>query len=142
MEIVSARLRAARLQKGLHQKELAEALDMDQGNLSRVEKGNRSLTGEQLRRAAKVLEVSTDYLLGTEPDGSNWKHEPLGEQARLATDSSTPPGLRELALDGNLVRVLMITEQEWHALSSILLPGEVDRDGYVQLLFTIRAVCQ
>jgi len=144
MEIVSARLRAARLRKGLNQQQLAAALEMDQANVSRAEKGIRGLSSEQIRRAARILEVTTDFLLGTdlnERGADTLSQEPQGEQARIIGDQLTPSGLRELAQDVDLIVMLRITEDEWHALSSISLPGEVNRDGYVQLLLTIRAIC-
>jgi len=36
--------------------------------------------------------------------------------------------------------VLRIKPTEWEALLSMKLPGEVSKDGYVQLLITMRAV--
>jgi transcriptional regulator with XRE-family HTH domain len=144
MDIVSARLRAARTAKRLSQKELSEALDMDQTHISRAEKGERGLTQEQLRRAARLLDVSADYLLGIDLNDRAAGYrtdEASSEQKRLIQNHAAPPGLRDLALNLELVNTLKVTEDEWHALTSISLPGEVSRDGYVQLLFTIRAIC-
>ena len=144
MHISAHRLRQARLKKKLSQKRLAELLDMDQAHISRAENGERGLTAEQLRMAAKVLDVTSDYLLGVDLSDRQAAYRSADtspEQRRLMTDYQAPQGLRELAMDLDLVQTLRITEDEWHALSSIALPGEVSRDGYVQLLFTIRAVC-
>lgn len=145
MQISARRLRQARVTKKLSQKELAELLDMDQAHISRAENGERGLTAEQLRMAAKILDVTSDYLLGVDLSDRQAAYRPADtspEQRRLMTNYKAPTGLRELAMDLDLVQTLRITEDEWHALSSIALPGEVSRDGYVQLLFTIRAVCQ
>lgn len=145
MDIVSARLRSARAAKQLSQRALAEALDMDQTHISRAEKGERGLTNEQLRRAARVLDVTADYLLGTDLNDrtAGYRADDVSpEHKRLIQSHSAQPGLRDLALNLDLVQTLRITEDEWHALSSIALPGEVSRDGYVQLLFTIRAICE
>ncbi|WP_445005123.1 helix-turn-helix domain-containing protein [Halomonas mongoliensis] len=145
MQISSHRLRQTRLAKRLSQKELADLLDMDQTHISRAEKGERGLTADQLRLAAKVLGVSTDYLLGTDINEHQTTYrsaETSPEQRRLLTDYTAPVGLRELATELDLVKTLRITEDEWHALSSMSLPGQVSRDGYVQLLFTIRAICE
>ncbi len=52
----------------------------------------------------------------------------------------TPPGLRDLASDTGLVNNLKIVDIEWRALASIELPGPVTKDGYVNLLFTVRSI--
>ena len=46
----------------------------------------------------------------------------------------------QLANDKQLTAALNISEAEWRALNSIQLINEVSKDGYVQLLITIRAV--
>jgi hypothetical protein len=53
---------------------------------------------------------------------------------------NAPGGLIELAEDTNLVAALQITDDEFRTLASIALPASVDRDGYVQLLMTARAI--
>jgi hypothetical protein len=53
---------------------------------------------------------------------------------------NAPGGLIELAEDTNLVAALQITDDEFRTLASIALPASVDRDGYVQLLMTVRAI--
>lgn len=144
MEIVSSRLRAARKAKRLNQMELAERIGVDQARISRVERGDRGLTRDQLLHAARTLEVTVDYLLGVDLGDRVAEYnvqETNSKQAELVADQMAPTGLRELAIDQQLIRQLQITNEEWHALSSIVLPGEASRDGYVQLLFTIRAIC-
>ncbi|MDQ7733778.1 helix-turn-helix transcriptional regulator [Halomonas sp. SpR1] len=144
MEIVSSRLRAARKAKRLNQMELAEKIGVDQARVSRVERGDRGLTRDQLLQASKVLDVTVEYLLGIDLGDNVAEYniqETNSKQAQLVADHMAPTGLRELAIDQQLTRTLQITTEEWHALSSIVLPGEASRDGYVQLLFTIRAIC-
>ena len=61
---MSVKLREARKKKGLTQKDIAAALDVSQSNVSNYEKGNYSLSSEQIIKLVKVLECSADYLLG------------------------------------------------------------------------------
>lgn len=61
---VGQRLRAIRIQRGLSQAELAEALGVTQPNISAVEIGRRGLTIQQLVRLTRALHVSPDEVLG------------------------------------------------------------------------------
>jgi HTH-type transcriptional regulator, competence development regulator len=61
---MSINLKEARKKKGLTQKDLAQALDVSQSNVSNYEKGNYQLSSEQIIKLVKVLECSADYLLG------------------------------------------------------------------------------
>lgn len=61
---MSVKLREARKKKGLTQKDIAAALEVSQSNVSNYEKGNYSLSSEQIIKLVKVLECSADYLLG------------------------------------------------------------------------------
>jgi transcriptional regulator with XRE-family HTH domain len=61
---LSVKLREARKKKGLTQKDIAAALEVSQSNVSNYEKGNYSLSSEQIIKLVKVLECSADYLLG------------------------------------------------------------------------------
>jgi len=143
MEIVASRLKSARVAKRLSQKELAGKIDIDQGHLSRAERGERGLSREHLLRVSKLLDVSMDYLIGVDLGDrpADYALEPSGEERkRLINSYNAPAGLRELALDQSLVDALSIREEEWHTLSSVVLPGDVTKDGYVQLLYTIRAI--
>lgn len=49
-------------------------------------------------------------------------------------------GLRDLARDDALVEALKMSEAEWQSLLSLAFEPPTDRDGYVQLLFTLRAI--
>ncbi len=49
-------------------------------------------------------------------------------------------GGRHDGTDVRLIAVLGITDVEWRALTSIDLPAPASKDGYVNLLFTVRAI--
>ncbi|HEY3228490.1 MAG TPA: helix-turn-helix transcriptional regulator [Roseiflexaceae bacterium] len=62
-EQIGARLRDARLQVVLTQDELARALGLDRSTVAKWETGQRSMTVENLIRAAAVLEIPPQQLL-------------------------------------------------------------------------------
>jgi transcriptional regulator with XRE-family HTH domain len=63
------RLRHRRMECHLRQVDLAKLLEEPQGYISRWESGDiQYMTLERLRRLAKVLRTSTDYLLGLKDD--------------------------------------------------------------------------
>lgn len=141
MEVFAARLKSARQAKQLTQRELAKRVGMDQAHISRLEHGGRGLSMEYLQALARELGVTTSYLLGEEgqEERATYNVEPI-RFPELLRDYDAPAGLRDLASDGPLVSALGITEREMEALASAKLPGEVRKDGYVQLLVTIRAI--
>ena len=61
---IGARLKAARLARGLEQKALAAQLGMDQSVLSRYERGVLRLPSSLLAQLARALKISTDEILG------------------------------------------------------------------------------
>ena len=145
MAVVSTRFRAARRAKGLTQQELAKRSGIEQSHISHVERGSRGLSPELLRKAADALGVTMEYLTGTDVGDRTGNYgaqpEPAGDTRQEIMGSyAAPAGLRELAMDQSLVQALNVREDEWHALSSVVLPGEATKDGYVQLLYTIRAI--
>ncbi len=66
--IISERLLAARIMRGLSQKELARRARMHPAAISHWETGNRQPSIQNLYRLISVLEVSCDYLLGRAED--------------------------------------------------------------------------
>lgn len=68
---IGRRLREARLQRGLMQVQLAEALDIDQSLISEYERGALRVHGALLAGFAKTLKVSADEILGLKPPKSN-----------------------------------------------------------------------
>lgn len=63
-ETLGHRVRITRERRGLGQRELARAAEVHHTLLCHVEHGQRSFSIESLVRVARVLDVSTDYLLG------------------------------------------------------------------------------
>ena len=89
------RLRAARLERGLTQGDLAGKAGMPPASISHFESGTRKPSFANLRRLAQVLNASTDYLLGRVDDlGIGIATDPLYRDVEKLTD-----GDRELAKD-------------------------------------------
>lgn len=141
MDIFAARLKAARQAKKLTQRDLGARVGMDQGHISRLEHGGRGLSMEHLQALGRELGVTTSYLLGEQSreDAGTYDTGPT-PFAHLLQDYDVPAGLRALASDAALLSALNVTEPEMEALASIKLPSEATKDGYVQLLVTIRAI--
>jgi len=59
---------------------------------------------------------------------------------KILKDAKAPEGLKALMNDQKLVKALRVTEDEWRSLVSIRLSADVRKDGYVQLLITVRAI--
>ncbi len=140
MDIFAARLKSARKAKGMTQRELAARVGMDQGHISRLEHGGKGASMEHIQALARELGVAVSHLLGEDAGSHDMASRPSGLRGKLLSDYSAPAGLRDLASDSALADALKISEPEWRALASLDLPGEVRKDGYVQLLITIRAV--
>lgn len=134
------RLRVARRAKDLRQSEVAAALGVQQGFISKLERGEKSPSVEMLTRLASLYGVTESYLLGKSTKEESAEYAAPGNL--IATDTDTPRGLRELASDAALVETLKITPSEWLALGSIALPSPTDKAGYVQLLATIRGIAR
>ncbi len=133
MDRIAAKIRSARKARGLTQRELADKVGIDQGFLSRVERGEKGLTTDGLRRVCQALDIPVAEVLGDETPAS-------GIARKIIGDDQAPDGLKELARDTNLSGALQISGAEWETLRSIDLPPHVSKDGYVQLLITIRTI--
>jgi len=65
LEILAKRLRELREEKGLTQKELAQALGLNsKSTITNYEQNSRDPDYETLIKIAKYFEVSVDFLLG------------------------------------------------------------------------------
>ena len=64
-EKVGKRIRGKREERGLSQKALAEAVGISPPAINRFEKGIKAPSIDTLAKLAKVLGVSTDFLLGS-----------------------------------------------------------------------------
>lgn len=60
------RITRLRESRNVLQKDLAKAIDIAPVVLNRIEKGKRSVRGEELKAMADYFNVSADYLLGRE----------------------------------------------------------------------------
>jgi hypothetical protein len=89
---------------------------------------------------AKALGVSAAYLLGEAVADQSAAYQADPRTAILA-DYDAPPGLRGLAEDAQLVKVLRMAPHEWSALRSLVVPSPPSKDGYLALLHVIRAIC-
>ena len=140
MNILSSRLKATRKAKHMTQRELATLSGMDQGHISRLENGEKGISMEHLQSLAKALNVSVSYLVDNETKETASNYKTGGTRSAMLADYEAPAGLRDLASDTALIDALKITDEEWKALDSIELHENVSKDGYVQLLITIRAI--
>ena len=66
MATLGEKLKRARKELGLTQVELSRLLGLTQNSISLYEKGLTQPTSENLMKLAKILHVSSDYLLGTD----------------------------------------------------------------------------
>lgn len=67
------RLKALREAKGLKQKQIADILNINQGNYSRYEKGTLTPTTETLIALSDYYNVSIDYILGLDKSAGDIK---------------------------------------------------------------------
>jgi transcriptional regulator with XRE-family HTH domain len=137
-----ARVKAARERLGLSQAELAAAVGVVQSAASQWERGERVPSTDNLAKLAKVLGVSMSWLAGEavaeSPEAQAMTSATASPTAILA-DFESPPGLRELASQRDVVKALKITSQEWAALRSLVPPKLLTVDGYLGILFMLRA---
>ena len=62
---LGVKIKVLREERGMNQKELAEASSITQATISRIEKGQvKQLKSDALARLAGALQVTTDYLVG------------------------------------------------------------------------------
>jgi transcriptional regulator with XRE-family HTH domain len=134
-------LKSARLARHMTQAQLAARVGVDASHISRLESGHgKGVSMEVVQAVARELGVTVSYLFGEEAREAE-KEYGEGHPARaILTDYHAPQGLRDFAADKALADALRVTPDEWRALLSLELPTEVSKDGYVQLLITIRAI--
>jgi len=140
MTTLAERLRARRTEKRLSQRELADRTGVEQSQISRLERGERGASIDNLAALARELGTTVSDLVGDEHQATRYEYD-AGSPARLIlADNDAPEGLRDLAGDKPLVEALKITPAEWEALRSIKLPSKATKDGYVNLLIAVRVV--
>ena len=85
MELV-ANIKAIREQKGLKQIEVANHIGVDKSAYSKIEKGLRALTIEELCKMAQLFGMTTDQIIhyqGDLPQEVSVEDQPFNEQVRL-----------------------------------------------------------
>ena len=140
MDKIAPHLKALCERKGLTQAGLGKLVGLDQTHISRLENGTKGVSNEKLLAIAEALGVTVSDLLGDAAIIVSREYEPGHPARKIIADAKAPRGLAALAGDKSLADALRITPEEWKALRSIELPASVTKDGYVQLLITIRAI--
>ena len=69
INIIGPRIKGARVEAGMSQKELSEKLELMavytcRGSISRIENGKRAITDIEIDAISKILNVSLDFLFG------------------------------------------------------------------------------
>jgi transcriptional regulator with XRE-family HTH domain len=77
-------MQRARLARGLRQRDVAEALEVETPTIQRWETGARTPNAKDLAKLADVLEVSVDELLGRQPPADRPTTLPLPNEEQLA----------------------------------------------------------
>ena len=98
------------------------------------------MSTESLLALAVSLGATMSELVGDALNQSMAEYKTNSQARLILGDYEAPAGLRELAGDRSLVDVLKITEIEWIALRTIQLPSLASKDGYLNLLITVRSV--
>lgn len=140
MDMLANRIKAARKAKNLSQVELAERVGTDQGHISRIENSAKGGSIELLAAIAHELDMTLSQLIGDDQRAAEKDYGRGHPAAKILSGKTTPAGLRALAADSVLVNALGITREEWEALASVKLPGEASKEGYLQLLMTVRGI--
>jgi len=119
---IGGRIRQYRLDRGLRQEDVADAVGVDTSAISKIETGARKVSGRELIRLSKVLGVGVRDILGTR------RREPALQMAyRLTQDEAATPGSRSALIEALEVHALL---EQVEAAPAHLSPPErvaVDR---------------
>ncbi len=134
--LIGPRLKLARKNARLSQKELAALCGIGQSHISAMERNARAPSIEMLASLADALSVTSHWLLGGDSCAT------LGDtetgRAHILADSKAAPGLESLAGDLAMCAVLNIQPTEWQALRSLTTPHPITKEGYVAMLLVLR----
>ncbi len=134
-----ARLKAARERKGITQIALAKLLGVSSTVPGQWERGERSPTTDNLQQLAAELGVTASWILGEKvADDTNTYAAKIHGPKSILADYGSPPGLRNLASQRDLIAALNIQPLEWAALRSLESPHLLTTDSYVAVLLAIR----
>ena len=138
------RLRQTRQVVRLTQQKLAEKIGVDQSYISYLEKQDRGISFDVLQRLVDALGVSMGYLAGQVSESTPDPYRVDDPLQVIRGRYDLPEGLRSLAAAGDLLEVLQVSADEWHALLGLATHWSkaqlVRRDGWIQLLYSLRAV--
>ena len=71
LQEIGARLKQARMARGMTQPQLAEAADISTSFLSNLENGRQAMNVKTMAALLDVLNISADWLLGNHTDSAN-----------------------------------------------------------------------
>jgi transcriptional regulator with XRE-family HTH domain len=94
--IIGAKIRELRKKKELKQYELAKKAYISNSDMSKIEKGNKGIEPDQLKRIAQVLGCDTDHLVGKRDELTK---ENTDIMALLPLDEEAVEILQDLKLD-------------------------------------------
>jgi transcriptional regulator with XRE-family HTH domain len=139
---IGSRIRAAREAASLTLRELAERVGIDITRLSRIETGERTIPAKTLTDLAHALRLTVSQLAGADVAEASGEYAADHPARQILADYEAPGGLRDLAAAPALSAALRITPEEWRMLAALAkhLPPGISRDGYVQVLITVRGV--
>lgn len=126
----------------MSQAQLGKITGLDQGFISRIENGIFECTSTQLAAIATALGATVSEILADqvkEPGKDYGAVAAFDHCAAILADHNAALGLRQLVSDTALIEVLKVTPEEWRALYSLQPPAPLTKDGYVQILFALRA---
>ena len=123
--MLGERLAKARKRAGMAQIDLAVALDKDRTLISHVESNRNGLLVDGLAKAAKELNVSTDYLLGLTDDPT-----PAAELSAKVSDLTDPEAL--VGVSAEIYQFPGTKPVSVHRLATAAGSGALDLDESVK----------
>jgi DNA-binding helix-turn-helix protein len=105
--MIGNRIKQERERQNLSQKELASKTDINVSVMNRIESGERSVRDDEILKISKVLNVSTDYLLGNEtpakfkPQLTDKDKKDIAKQVEDMLDGLDADNPISFQLDGN-----------------------------------------
>nr|DAX37111.1 MAG TPA: helix-turn-helix domain protein [Caudoviricetes sp.] len=105
--MIGNRIKQERERQNLSQKELASKTDINVSVMNRIESGERSVRDDEILKISKVLNVTTDYLLGNEtpakfkPQLTDKDKKDIAKQVEDMLDGLDADNPISFQLDGN-----------------------------------------
>ena len=105
--IIGTRIKQEREKQNLSQKELVSKTNINVSVMNRIESGERAIRDDEILKISKILNVTTDYLLGNEvkkefkPTLSNKDKKDIAKQVEDMLDGLDADNPISFQLDGN-----------------------------------------